>query len=186
MKNVRGLLIAAVVLAVAMGAVLIVRTQLGTTTQAGAASHRSRTATTPGPLPAALVNVVNSDGGGDSLSSPPSGDTASISESQAIATDLAELPSGSEILSASLMIYSNSDPTSVYASGMLVWALQDDLAGGIHPISGGPSGVAGNQTLDYEVDFVNATTGKWQGGISGDSSGAPTMPTIPAQASIAS
>ena len=182
MKKMRGVLIVALVLAIAAGTVLLARTRLGTVPRLGQAArpHSTRTAT---PLPAALVSVVNSDGGGDLLTAPPQGTTAAISQSVAISMDMSELPAGSEVLSASLMIYSNSYPTSPYTSGMLVWALQDDAAGGIRPISGGPSGSAGSQILEYRVDFVNAATGKWQGGIAGDSPDAPTMPTIPAQAS---
>ena len=129
------------------------------------------------PLATGVVQAIDSQGNGNSLARPSLSASASAVVSQATAEDttLAGLPSGSEIMGASLETFTSN----LYPQGVLVWAVEVDPAGGI-PSFGQPLGYTGTVApQNYMVEFIDAVTGTDLGGTSGTSTSLPALAPVP-------
>lgn len=101
---------------------------------------------------------------------------AKVSENTAVLTDLRQLPAGSIVSAAELVILTSTQ----FPSGHLVWALDDDPAGS-HSSAGGGPGLPPPPSYNFRVDFVDAATGHEIEGVTGVSSKLPALPVIPSQ-----
>ena len=143
-------------------------------TAATGVSPAATTTTQPGQvtsLPAfssQLVAAINNTDVTVSVVTGPPPPSATVPLSSAVSTALLQLPTGSQALAAQLVTMT----TAQYPDGLLVWAVQTLPKGGYFGASAGPAGFTGTvPPRNFDVEFVNATSGQWVEGLEGYSAG---------------
>jgi hypothetical protein len=122
-------------------------------------------------LTSSIVSAVNNT---DMTITPAAaGQTAMISEATAQATALNQLPPGSAVLGASLVMLTDG----LFPAGRLVWAVSVNPAGP-HFVAGGV-GTSMPPEINFRVDFVDATTGQWLQADMGRDPNLPALPVLP-------
>lgn len=145
-------------------------TAVTATTSTAIVTTSTTVVTAPGPVPPLSENIVDAlDHTGVTVSPLSQSEIAAsgfagtpAAFQDATSAALAELPLGSTVSAASLVTLAGAPglggPTTV-----LAWAIQTVPAGGYMTASAGPAGVdeQGRLVPNYEIDFVNAATGRW-------------------------